>query len=198
MALDNSALIAPFMPEKDDGDTFIWTQLLDRGKKKGNNGRRLVKDFFHHSQEHFWEQWPQIKQLCDFAKVRACTRLAPRSYKKVAGEFLRLVSETYITANYRGMKTLYNRAAGIASPVEKLWLFDVDEPSPASEELKYALAELGVLRAVIPSRRAYHLISKPFNLLEAGYQNSPDGFMFEGVQLHKDNPTNLYIPEGAD
>lgn len=77
--LDNSTLVAPFCPPSDDGDTFIYTEMLDRGKKKGNNGHRLLKTFYHRSVEEFWEQVPVIKKLCDLAGIRACTRLAPKS-----------------------------------------------------------------------------------------------------------------------
>lgn len=80
MPLDNSALIAPFCPATADGDTFVYTEMLDRGRQKGNNGHRLVKTFYHRSVEEFWSQWPTIKKLCDLTLTRACTRLAPRSY----------------------------------------------------------------------------------------------------------------------
>src|SRR6185295_3080112 len=108
--LDNSKLIAPFCPISDDGDTFIYTEMLDRGKRKGNNGHRLVKTFYHRSVEEFWEQWPVIQKLCDLTLVRACTRLAPKSYKRVGATFTRLVVEAALTDNFSGMKSLYNRA----------------------------------------------------------------------------------------
>ena len=194
--LDNSALIALFCPAQDDGDTFIYTEMLDRGKRKGNNGNRLVKTFYHRSVEEFWSQWPTIKQLCDLAQVRACTRLAPRSYAKVGATFTRMVVEASLTANWAGMKSLYNRACGTTSPNQKLWLWDVDEVGVEAHALEDAMQERGLLVAKIPSRRAYHLISRPFDIGSTVDRNGYTTAMT--VQLHKDNPTNLYIPDGAE
>jgi hypothetical protein len=189
--LDNSALIAPFCPAVADGDTFIYTEMLDRGKRKGNNGHRLVKTFYHRSVEEFWEQWPTIRSLCDLAQVRACTRLAPRSYAKVGRLFTRMVVEASLTDNWAGMKSLYNRACGTVAPNSKLWLFDVDEVNEFSEQLRADLAAGGHLVAVIPSTKGQHFIARPHRALE--YAQSVNA-----ITIHKDNPTNLYIPDGAD
>src|SRR5882672_6241463 len=196
--IDNSDLIIGFCPAAADGDTFIYTEMLDRMKRKGNNGVRLLRTFYHRSAEEFREQWPTIKQLCDLSKVRACTRLAPRSYAKVGATFTRMVVEASLTANWAGMKSLYNRACGTTSPNEKLWLLDVDAINDRSERLATLLADRGRLRARIPSRRGEHLISVPFDTRAYGFVDT-DGQLpiFGAVQLHRDNPTNLYIPEGA-
>lgn len=193
--LDNSQLILPFIPEKNDGDTFIYTELLDRGKKKGNNGKRLLKTFYHRSQEEFLSQFETIKSFCEFNKIRACTRLAPRSFKTVAKSFLRLVTETYITENYSGMKTLYSRACGITKPIRKYWLIDVDEVNSSTLFLETPLRDQGILVATIPSKKGLHYIVNPFNLsgqFHAEFIKPLD------LDIHKDNPTNLYIPDGAD
>lgn len=189
--LDNSTLIAPFCPATADGDTFLYTEMLDRGRRKGNNGHRLVKTFYHRSVEEFWEQWPTIKQLCDLAKVRACTRLAPRSYAKVGREFTRMVVEASLSDNWAGMKSLYNRACGIVSPNKKLWLFDVDVVDAFSEQLRDRLEADGHLIAVIPSKKGQHFITRPHQ----AYEHAES---VNAITIHKDNPTNLYIPDGAE
>ena len=195
MSLDNSLFIAPFAPEKADGDTFIYTEMLDRGKKKGNNGHRLVKTFYHRSQKEFWDQWPSIKKLCDLTLTRACTRVAPRSYKKVGKEFCRLVVETALTENWAGMKSLYNRACGIAKPNQKLFLFDVDVIGETSEALRVHIEAEGNMVAIIPSKKGQHFITKPFNTVDLKKKWGVDDKI---ISLHRDNPTNLYVPEGAD
>jgi hypothetical protein len=40
--LDNSEIVRNFVPEHDDGDTYVYSELLDRSKTKGNNGFRIV------------------------------------------------------------------------------------------------------------------------------------------------------------
>lgn len=198
MSVDNSGFIVQFCPPTDDGDTFVYTEMLDRSKRKGNNGFRLLKTFYHRSADEFIEQWPTIKHLCDLGQVRACTRLSPRSYAKVGATFTRLVVEASLTANWAGMKSLYNRACGTTSPNQKLWLWDIDERTERTDELAAKLLAGGVLRARIPSRRGEHLITEAFDARHLGQIRS-DGMCLEwgAVQLHRDNPTNLYIPEGA-
>lgn len=200
--LDNSALIAPFCPPSDDGDTFIYTEMLDRGHKKGNNGNRLLKTFYHRSEAEFLEQVPVIKSLCDMAKIRACTRLAPKSYERVGKVYTKMVVEAAMAKNWAGMKSLYNRACGITSPEKKIWLFDVDVVDERTLAFGKKIEESGNLLAVIPSKKGLHYITKPFDtrIIELYYQalgvNTTAGV--EEISLHKDNPTNLYIPDGAD
>lgn len=201
--LDNSTLIEPFCPPSDDGDTFIYTEMLDRGKKKGNNGHRLIKTFYHRSREEFREQVPVIKRLCDMSQIRACTRLASKSYKEVGIQFAKMTLEAALTNNWAGMKSLYNRACGTTSPIKdkKLWLFDVDVLNERTEAFGEKLKEAHNLLATIPSKKGRHYIVKPFDtrLIELYYQEL--GINLGGVDeisLHKDNPTNLYIPDMAD
>lgn len=193
--LDNYHLVRPFAPATDDGDTFIYTELLDRTKRKGNNGVRIVKTFYHRSQADFDLHWPAMKALCDATLVRAYTRLAPRSFEKVGGVFLRLVTETYITKNFAGMKSLYTRACGTVSPNIKMWMLDIDAVTDMTERLREKLEADGHLIAVIPSKRGQHFIIKAF---DARPYTGNHGWSHWGeVSLHKDNGTNLYIPEGA-
>lgn len=200
--LDNSEIIAAFCPPHDDGDTFIYTEMLDRGKKKGNNGHRLLKTFYHRSVDEFWEQVPVIKKLCDLTNIRACTRLAPKSYERVGVTYTKMVVEAALTKNWAGMKSLYNRACGTTSSERKLWLFDVDIINERTAKFGDKLKEACKLQATIPSKKGLHYITKPFDIRlielyyeELGINTSPG---VEEISLHKDNPTNLYIPNGAD
>lgn len=189
MILDNSDLVAYFVPPIDDGDTFIYTEMLDRRKESGNNNKRLVKTFYHHSVAEFKEQWPMMKDLADRSQVRLMTRLAPRSHEKVGKLFTQLVVEAAMAGNWRHMKKLYNSACGKCSPITKLWLFDVDEVNDATIAFGERLKGDGLLlpNGWIPSKKGIHYIAKPHRL----------GTLPSGITLHKDNPTNLYIPDGA-
>lgn len=196
--LDNSALVAPFAPLKDDGDSFIYTELLDRGKQKGNNSARLLKTFYHRSQEHFWERWPDIKELCDKNKIRAYTRLAKRSFEKTAQEHARMVLDALITKNHMGAKTLYSRALGKTPASEKIWIFDVDVINEGTTRFGQRIEDQDWLLARIPSKKGVHYISKPFDqrVIEEWYRELL--LTSSEISLHKDNPTNLYIPDGAE
>lgn len=192
-AVDNHELVASLMPATDDGDTFMYTELLNREAKQGNNHVRVVRTFFHSCREQFLVQWPTIKALADAANVRAYTRLGTRSYKRVGAMFTQMVVEAALVGHWQHMGRIYSSACGRSAPVAKRWLFDVDAPSADSEALRDWLHDHDLLFAVVPSRKGYHLISRPFN---AG-QNAMTSALPAGVELHKDNPTNLYIPAGA-
>lgn len=198
-ALDNSKFILPFIPETDDGDTFVYTEMLDRTAKKGNNNHRLVKTFYHRSREEFEAQLPTIRQLCDMTKSRAYTRLAPRSWEKVGKANLVLVAEAAAQGNWAHMKALYNSACGRTAPEKKLWLFDVDAITVSTEELVQRLLADKVLLARIPSRKGEHLITTAFDPRPymGGFFDDRGWARWGEVSLHKDNPTNLYIPEDA-
>lgn len=204
--LDNSTLVEPFCPPSDDGDTFIYTELLDRGRKKGNNGHRLVKTFYHRSLDEFREQLPVIKKMCDATGTRACTRLAPKSYEQVGIQHTKMIVEAALTKNWAGMKTMYARACGITAPIKKLWLFDVDVVNEATLEFGKRVAADGNLVETIPSKKGLHYIVTPFDARiivrwyhELGMWLEDDrGIQHEWMSLHKDNPTNLYIPDTAD
>ncbi len=203
--LDNSELILPFVPEVDDGDTFVYTEMLDRGQRKGNNGNRLLKTFYHRSRGEFREQVPVIMKLCDLARVRACTRLAPRSYRSVGRAFTRLAVDTAMSENWAGMKSLYNRACGTTGPIRKLWLIDIDDPAdPVVPGIRESLRAQGLLAGELPSKKGLHLITTPFHRVTVPpgvltrMPDHPTVYVPSGIDVHKDNPTNLYIPDGAD
>ncbi len=211
--INNYDIVKRFMPGESmgldsNGDHFLYTELLDRTKRVGNNGVRIVKTFYHRSLSDFDKHMPLMTALCDALKVRAYTRLSTRSFRKVGAEFVRLVVDASLTDNFAGMKSLYTRAAGIVTPNKKLWLFDVDKISDESEEFGKWLARPNwkghiPLVATIPSKKGLHYITNTFSLmdwmkLDLGGDPIDNAYTFPpDVSLHKDNATNLYIPGEA-
>lgn len=196
MTVDNSDIIRQFVPEKDDGDTYIYTELLDRRKTKGNNGFRLVKSFFHTSIEHFDYQLPAIKHLCESYGCRAYTRISKRSFKKTAGVFLKMVAEGVVAENYSGMKSFYNKACGNVSPNTKYWMLDIDtEITEQMVEYRDSVVRGGGKSIAanfvceVPSKTGRHWIITPYN-----HEVYTTPF---GMELKKDANTNLYIPDNA-
>jgi hypothetical protein len=189
--IDNSQLIASFMPDTDDGDSFLYTELLDRSKRAGgSNRRRVLRMFRHSSRDQFWEHWPQIKALCEQNGCRAYTRLSPRSHKRVGKLLTTLTVAAAMEERWNGMAYLYARACGLSTPTKKLWLLDVDDIDEVALELGRSLERDGHLVATVPSRQGLHFVVKPHDMRE-----SP---LPPGIALHRDNPTNLLIPEGAE
>lgn len=73
----------------------------------------------------------------------------------------------------------------------KTWILDFDTDIYSMDKLKKFLTDLQPIGdkfvAKIPSKNGFHIISKPFNKMTFN-NHYPD------VEIHKDNPTNLYIP----
>jgi hypothetical protein len=72
----------------------------------------------------------------------------------------------------------------------KRWIIDIDQKEidstmlPTLERIK----PIGnKLIDIIPSKNGYHIITSPFDVSEFSK-------MFPNIDIHKDNPTNLYIP----
>lgn len=189
MPVDNHEKIAAFFPEEDDGDTFFYTELLDRRHHKGSNQFRTLKTFYHRSQMHFATQWETIKNLCDNTGARAYTRLTPRSYKMVGRAFTTLVVASAMAEDWRAMHRRYASACGLAPKAGfKLWLFDIDQPGSVDAvalEERLGFGGLDVLVTSVPSRKGHHLIVRPHHV----------DYRHDGIELHKDNPTNLYVPD---
>lgn len=185
MIVDNRDHVRRFVPETFDGDSFIYTELLNRDRKSGNNKGRLVRTFYHRSRNEFDKQMPDIIAWCEYTGARAYTRLSLRSFKKVGQKFALHLMEQVLAENWEGMRHGYSHACGVSAPLQKWWLWDVD----SWEDRTLALAALPewAIEAVIPSRKGCHVITRPFDV--RGLE------MPASVELHKDNPTNLYIPD---
>jgi hypothetical protein len=192
-AIDNSQQIAALMGQANDGDVFWYTEILDRTKRSaGDNRKRMVRLFRHGSGPELLELMPMIRSLCIATGARAYTRLSPRSHKAVAKQLLLLTAEMVASEQWNSASYLYARACGRCNIHDRrLWLYDVDEANADAVALEMRLTAHGNLVAVVPSRSAYHLIAKP-------HDPRLDGENLFGIQLHKDNPTNLYIPNDRD
>lgn len=203
--INNSTIVSQFLPGQPLGpdsneDHFLYTELLDRTKRVGNNGVRIVKTFYHRSLSDFKTHLPQIIHLCDALGVRAYTRLAPRSFKAVGKLFATSTMEAVVSENWAGMKSLYSSACGKVTPTRKLWLWDVDKRSVETAQFEIWLRDHQLLKAVVPSKKGCHFISAPFDLRKWRVVQSPAALSLIGVpdmSLHKDNATNLYIPDDA-
>jgi hypothetical protein len=192
MPVDNHKKIAAFLPEEEDDDTFFYTEILDRRHHKGSNQFRTLKTFYHRSQMHFATQWETIKKLCDDTGARAYTRLSPRSYEQVGRAYTQLVVSAAMNVQWRSMPRLYASACGL-TPIKgrKLWLFDIDLPGSVDAlalEERLGGHGLDVLVTSVPSRKGHHLIVRPHHV----------DYRHDGIELHKDNPTNLYIPDSEE
>src|SRR5690349_24143391 len=102
--IDNSFIVRTFIPTIPDGDTFLYTEILNRNKKTGNNKGRLEKTFYHRSRNEFDHQMADIAKWCDYTGARAYTRLGPRSFQRVGHKFFSHMTEQVVAQNWEGMR----------------------------------------------------------------------------------------------
>ncbi len=175
-------------------DDFYHLQILKRKKEHPDLGSNsyVVKTYYIKSLESLDFYKDEIICLCEFHNARACINLNKRSFEKASFHTLKKISDQIMNKDYRSTRNAYNSVCGAVSNVGKdgkRWIIDIDIKSMAVvDEVRSQLPE-DVYIDVIKTKNGYHLITKPFNLQE--YRE-----VIGEHDLHKNNPTILYIPAG--
>jgi hypothetical protein len=201
---NNLDLIKPLL-KFESKDDFYYLQILQRKKDPNpvglvtgsNNNARAIKNYYINSLEYLERKMPEIIALCNLFNARASLRLNKRSYSKVAYRSLQKIAGILANGEYSHLKTAYSKACGLSHNAgkTKTWVVDLDTDEELKEdfisklllEIKGIQPEGEKLVAILPTKSGKHLITKPFNLevfRDLGYS----------MDIHKDNPTNLYIP----
>lgn len=191
---DNLKLIIPFLKFETDDD-FYYLQILQRKKENEylKSNSRVIKNYYITSINQLEERYDEITTLCNIFNARAMIRLNKRSFKNIAFKTLANIVNTMANGEYSFIKKSYDRACGLGhNDPSKKWILDYDSFSinELSDMLTYikTIEPLGRKElAIIPSKNGYHIITNPFNLQRFKQD-------FNDIDVHKDNPTNLYIP----
>ena len=192
MIIDNIDKILPFLIF-DNEDDFYYLQILKRKKenKELGSNSRVIKNYYINSQEYLKSHYDEIKELCTQFNARASMRLNKRSYESVAFKCLENIANSMRNREYKFIKASYDRACGLGhNDKNKKWILDIDKEDLVNLKLikkdLITLSEKDIILAELESKSGIHLITKPFN-----------SFVFSAIhkiEIHKDNPTNLYIP----
>jgi len=195
--INNFNLIKPLL-KFDSKDDFYFVQILQRkkdnpnGVRGSNNNARLIKAYFINSVEHLESLMEEMIVLANHFNARVGINLNVRSYEKTAFNTLKKVAELMHNKNYSDVKRAWNTSCGIHNGGDKVWLLDVDNTDVELMERLFNFVNLqspigDKTIALIPSKSGYHLITKAFDLRE--FQQ-----VYPEIEVHKNNPTNLYIP----
>lgn len=192
--IDNIKLILPFL-KFESKDDFYYLQILQRKKENpqlGSNSR-VIKNYYIISEEYLLDRYDEIKKLCEIFNARAMIRLNKRSFEKVGFKCMTNLANTMANKEYSFLKASYDRACGLGhNDNEKKWILDIDIINEEFDrEVQLFINNIipagGKILGNFKSKNGHHLITKPFNLQEFS-QKYPE------IEVHKDNPTNLYIP----
>jgi len=196
--LDNIELIKPLLifENKDD---FYYLQILQRKKDNPEIGAnsRVIKNYYITSVEYLEMRYDEIKKLCDIFNARASIRLNKRNFRNIAFKTLENIANTMQNENeYKHIRKSYDRACGLINSQknDKRWILDFDNVSPDFVSKASFIHFINKLQpegdkyiTIIPSSSGFHMITKPFNV-EIFKRDFPH------IDIHKDNPTNLYCP----
>lgn len=206
MSVNNLELIKPLLTFPKPGDSFYFIQILQRKKDhKGetlggsNNNSRLIKAYFITSIEKLDHQWEEMVKLAEVFNARVSINLNPRSYEKAGFQVLSKIAHQMENKDFANIRNAFNSICGnYHAELDKRWIIDLDKEQlqlrPAIrnfiiEQHSWLSGHEKVSRyrilAEIPSKSGLHIITNPFNI---------EDWDWKDVEIHKNNPTNLYIP----
>lgn len=183
-------------------DEFYFVQVLQRKKDNpgningSNNSSRLIKAYYIDSLKKLEKQQDEMIQLANLFNARVGINLNKRSYYKTAFNTLKKISEQMHNKEFKNIMRAYNTSCGIHNDVDdKIWLLDFDyiptNPDWYIDLKGYLYGMQPIMKdkvlAYIPSKNGVHVITTAFDLRQFSI-DYPD------IEIHKNNPTNMYIP----
>lgn len=162
-------------------------QIIQR-KKDSAHGKSstLIKDYFIESLNDLEEKFKEMKTLAKMFGARVYISLNIKSCSKVHATLLSLLVDRLKQGDYRSLPRLMRRAVDLTKTPKKdqWWLVDVD--SMDREVVNKVLQYVGSQAFIVPTKNGFHILSHPFRLDTFKQQ-------FPTLDVHKDNPTLLYM-----
>lgn len=181
-------------------DIYYHLQILRRGKDHPElpAANRCIKAYFICGLESLDALEDEIKKLCEFFQARAYINLSPKSIKRTAALQMKYLAQRMYEGDYKKIWKAWNTCAREIKGEKPRWVVDVDGPTDGeiSEFIEYQCEPIiktfdGKIKSkiieYIPTKSGYHIITTPFNLQQFK-EKYPD------IDVHKNNPTILYIP----
>ena len=192
---------------KFEDDYFYFIQIIQRKKEIPELGanNRIVRSYMISSLEKLEKNEAEIIKMCEMFNARAYIHLNRRKWSRIALECLRHNAELIANGQHDGIKSSLETVIGrhnCEPKGEKTWIVDIDWVD--YENNKAAVAKIAILISelqlktgnepmieYIPTKNGCHIITKPFNTAEFAKYMQLQG---STPDIHKDNPTILYIP----
>lgn len=199
--IDNFELLKPLL-EFENENTFYFLQIIQRKKENPHIERHAknIRDYYLYSVEDLDRLKPSIIEYCEKYNARAYLRLNPRDTYRIALYTQKKIADLLLEGNYKTVKDAYAKCVGSHSftgnGTRKTWLVDLDDmwaDTPMVDEVEAFINTLqptdvkSKVLARVPTLNGVHLITTPFNKQEFGVK-------YPELDLHKDNPTILYVP----
>lgn len=199
--ISNKELIIPLL-EFPHENIFYFVQVLQRAKDNPElqlSNSRVIKTYYITSVQKLEDNWLEMTKLADLFNARVCINLNPRNFEKAAFKLLQKIADQMMNKDFYNVRKAYDSICGeYHSEIDKRWLIDLDKDQL---ELKHEISlfiyeEFTKLKnhdkvsnysilGYVPSKSGIHIITNPFNLKD---------WKWPQVEIHKNNPTLLYIP----
>jgi len=179
-------------------DEFYFTQILQRKKDNpgnaggSNNSSRLIKAYYIDSLEKFDNLKDEMIFFAEHFNARVGINLNKRSYYKTAFNVMKKMAEQMHNKQFKNVRKAYNTCCGIHNGGDKYWILDVDTKDRDYIDKIKSYVNLqnpeGInVIAEIPSKSGVHVITRGFDM--QGFKD-----YFFDLEVHKNNPTNLFCP----
>lgn len=183
----------------DNDDEFYFVQIIQRKKDNpggihgSNNSNRLIKAYYITSLKQLNALESEMIGIADLFNARIGINLNKRSFYKTAFNTLQTIANQMHNKDFKSVRRAYNTACGVHNASsDKLWILDVDEKGRKLNDMvnfidRECQPNGAKFKTIIPSKQGCHVITSPFDLREFSV-------LYPDIEIHKNNPTNLYIP----
>lgn len=195
--IDNFDLIKTMLKFESDDD-FYFVQILQRKKDNpdgvngSNNSSRLIKGYYINSIEHLDILKDEMIFFANYFNARVGINLNKRSYYKTAFNTMKTIAEQMHNKEFRKVRRAWNTSCGVFNGGDKIWILDIDTKNKdyinsMQTFIQSQKPDGNKILGLIPSKSGFHFIIKGFDL--RNFKNE-----YPEIEIHKNNPTNLYIP----
>jgi hypothetical protein len=217
--INNFDLLRPLLQFDKPGDCY-FLQILKRRKDNPGMERdmEVIDNIFFYSVEDTEKKMTRVINTCNRENARAYLRVNRRNTEKLALMTLKKLTDYIISTDYKAAKNAYLSAAGENhSEPMKRWIVDIDRQewmSPVKDWEDYKNRIINCINGLhgqanndsamrykilteIPTLNGIHIICNPFNLKEFNKEFEWHKLIHNPTpapDIHKDNPTLLYIP----
>lgn len=184
-------------------DNFFFVQILKRRKENPEmSSNNITVDIFYiKNVDDLIKKQDRIIKRCVDENARAYISLNMKNKRKVALVAMKLMAECIANDNYNVANVYTSAAGGSHQDPHKTWVIDIDfdknMPDAFNEGfiagltmlISELILETGNVPNIhrIPTKNGVHLITQPFNVKKFND-------IHKDIDIHKNNPTILYIP----
>jgi hypothetical protein len=198
--INNIELIKPLLNYENKGDfymLYVFKRKKDQpeGERDNHQSVRTIKTYCIESIDHLERRYDEIIQLCEMFKARAYIHVQKQNHFDVSLSMLSALAQR-IQNGSNNQKGLFDSVVGQIKTQEKRWIVDIDtkEQQEVYSVINYLYTvrpEGDKVKAIIPTKNGYHLITERFDILEFNKA-------FSHIDVQKKNPTLLYFPNSLE